>query len=129
MSTAISRLRASLMVGLSVTFLGLMAVTSVAHADQLKQTMNDMKRAYRGAINSSSMAEFQQNAVRLQSAADAASRLSLGDNPTTYRQGMDELRQEIDIMNAAIKSNDLAAAKESLKRINSTRKHYHDLLG
>ena len=31
-------------------------------------------------------------------------------------------------MNLAIKANDLAAAKEALRSINTSKKHYHNLL-
>jgi soluble cytochrome b562 len=41
---------------------------------------------------------------------------------------MQTLREELTEVDRAIQANDLNAAKQALRRINSTRKHYHDLL-
>lgn len=121
--------RSRLMVGVCAAFLGLMAVNVPAQASELKQTMREMKSAMKGAMKSSTIDEFAKYAAQLQTSSNHAGSLNFSDNPGVYRQGMDELRQEIVRMNEAIKANDLATAKEALRKIDSTRKHYHKELG
>ena len=41
---------------------------------------------------------------------------------------MQALRQELAEVDQAIHANDMNAAKQALRRINDTKKHYHDLL-
>ncbi|WP_077187975.1 cytochrome b562 [Burkholderia cenocepacia] len=67
--------------------------------------------------------------TRLESDAQQASHQSYRDDQPTYDEGMRILRDELTEVDRAIQANDLAAAKQALRRINGTRKRYHDLLG
>lgn len=104
------------------------SVCSPAQAGEVKNVMKDMKVAMKGALNSSTMPEFTQYANRLQADAAKASKLKYNSDPETYHKGMQELQQELNVMNQAVRANDLKAAKAALQKVNASKKHYHDLL-
>ena len=56
---------------------------------------------------------------------DAAGALTVLDREFIHLTGARELTE----VDRAIAANDLPAAKQALRRINDTKKHYHDLLG
>ena len=106
----------------------LFAAAPVAHASQIKTLMRDMKASMRGAMASSTMPQFSQYLTRLENDVAQASRQPYRDDPATYREGMQTLQREFVPVDEAVRANDLAGAKQALKKINATRKHYHDLL-
>jgi soluble cytochrome b562 len=87
-----------------------------------------MKVAMKGAMKSSTMAEFSQYANRLQADATKASKLQYKSDPETYHKGMLELQQELSVVHKAVLANDLKAAIAALQKVNASKKHYHDLL-
>lgn len=111
-----------------IVMCALLATIQTAQANPIKQSMNEMKLAYNGAMNSTSIQEFARYAAQLQASASKASHLTYSSDPGTYQKGMQELQREIDLMNMAIKANDLIAAKKDLQNINQAKKHYHHLL-
>lgn len=104
------------------------AFCSPVQAGEVKNVMKDMKVAMKGAMNSTSIAEFSQYVNRLQSDATKAGKLQYNSDPETYHKGMQELQQELNVVNQAVHANDLNAAKAALQKINVSKKHYHDLL-
>jgi soluble cytochrome b562 len=116
---------------LAMALMALMTASPVvqAQSSDIKQTMNEMKRAFNGAMNSSSIEEFSRYAAQLQTSVSAASTMHYTDDPATYRQGMQELQQNLDRMNQAVRAKDLPAAKNALRQMNLVKKHYHDLIG
>jgi len=107
----------------------LLAAAPLAHAGEIKMLMKDMKRAMQGAMASTTMPELSGYVTRLESDAQQASRQPYRSDQPTYDEGMKALRQELAEVDQAIHANDMNAAKQALRRINDTKKHYHDLLG
>jgi soluble cytochrome b562 len=107
----------------------LLAAAPVAHAGEIKMLMKDMKLAMRGAMASTTMPELSGYVTRLERDTQQASRQPYRSDQPTYDEGMQALRQELAEVNQAIHANDMNAAKQALRRINDTKKHYHDLLG
>lgn len=99
-----------------------------AHAGEIKVVMKDMKRAMQGAMASTSMPELSRYVAQLEKDAEQASRQPYRDDQATYDEGMQKLKQQLAATDEAIRANDMAAAKQALRNINATRKHYHDLL-
>lgn len=106
----------------------LCAAAPIAHASQIKTLMRDMKASMRGAMASSTMPQFSQYLTRLENDVAQASRQPYRDDPSTYREGMQTLQRQFTPVDEAVRANDLPAAKNALRKINATRKHYHDLL-
>lgn len=104
-------------------------VTTQAHANEVKNVMKDMKAAMRGAMNSTSIAEFSTYATRLQNDAIMADKMQYHRNQAIYHKGLLQMQTEMDAVNQAVRANDLNAAKSALQKINSTKKQYHHLLG
>ncbi|ALV61658.1 MULTISPECIES: cytochrome b562 [Burkholderia cepacia complex] len=115
---------------LCATFSVLLALAAPpVHAGEIKILMRDMKHAMQGAMSSRTIPELSGYVTRLESDAQQASHQSYRDDQPTYDEGMRILRDELTEVDRAIQANDLAAAKQALRRINGTRKRYHDLLG
>ncbi|TAM45201.1 MAG: cytochrome B562 [Burkholderiaceae bacterium] len=91
--------------------------------------MKDMKRAMQGAMASTTMQALSNYVVRLERDVKQASYQPYRDDQPTYSEGMQTLQRELAQVDQAIRANDMATAKRTLRRINGTRKHYHDLLG
>jgi len=100
-----------------------------ACAGEIKTLMKDMKQAMQGAMNSRTIPEMSGYMTRLESDVQQASRQPYRDDQATYDEGMRTLRDELTDVDRAIQANDLPAAKTALRRINGTKKHFHDLLG
>lgn len=107
----------------------LLAISPFSQAGEIKILMKDMKLAMQGALASTSMPEFSSYVVRLERDVEQASQQSYRDDQPTYDEGMQKLRQELVEVDRAVRANDMTAAKTTLRQINGTRKHYHDLLG
>ena len=106
----------------------LLAAAPLAHAGEIKMLMKDMKRAMQGAMASTTMPALSGYVARLESDTQQASRQPYRSDQPTYDEGMQALRQELAEVDQAIHANDMNAAKQALRRINDTKKHYHDLL-
>ncbi|RZF31241.1 cytochrome B562 [Paraburkholderia sp. UYCP14C] len=106
----------------------LLAAAPLAHAGEIKILMKDMKQAMQGAMVSTTMPELSGYVTRLEDDAQRASHLPYRGDQPTYDEGIQALREELTEVDRAIQANDLNAAKQALRRINGTRKHYHDLL-
>ncbi|HDR9483044.1 TPA: cytochrome B562 [Burkholderia aenigmatica] len=100
-----------------------------ACAGEIKTLMRDMKHTMQGAVNSRTIPEMKGYVTRLESDAQQASRQRYRNDQSTYDEGMRTLQGELADVDRAIEANDLSAAKQALRRINGTKKHYHDLLG
>lgn len=106
----------------------LLAVSPFAQAGEIKALMKDMKLAMRGAMASTTMPQLSGYVARLEHDVDLASRQSYRDDQPTYDEGMQTLRRELNEVDQAIQANDMTAAKGGLRKIDASRKHYHDLL-
>lgn len=106
----------------------LFLAASAARAGEIKTLMRDMKSAMRGAMGSSTMAQFSGYVARLEGDVTLASRQPYRSDPATYREGMQALQREFGPVDEAIRANDLAGAKKQLAKIDRTKRHYHDLL-
>lgn len=106
----------------------LLAAAPLAHAGEIKTLMRDMNQAMKGAMASTTMPQLSSYVNRLESDARQASRQRYSDDQATYDEGMKALGQELAEVDRAIEANDMAAAKRGLRRIISTRNHYHNLL-
>ncbi|AOI61622.1 MULTISPECIES: cytochrome b562 [Burkholderia cepacia complex] len=111
--------------------LGLLLAVAAAPAcaSEIKTLMRDMKHAMQGAMDSRTIPEMKGYVTRLESDAQQASRQRYRNDQPTYDEGMRTLRDELADVDRAIQANDLSAAKQALRRINGSKKHYHDLLG
>lgn len=115
-------------VATSLLCMSLVIGAQLAHASEIKPVMKDMKRAMQGALASSTMPELSGYVVRLESDADRASDQPYRSDQATYDEGMRTLKEELAAVDQAVHANDMDGAKQALRKINSTRKHYHDLL-
>lgn len=113
------------------TTLGLLLSLAAASAcaGEIKTLMTDMKHAMRGAMESRTIPEMKGYVTRLESDAQLASRQRYRDDQPTYDEGMRTLRDELVAVDRAIEADDLSAAKQALRRIDDSKKRYHDLLG
>lgn len=100
-----------------------------ACAGEIKTLMRDMKRAMQGAMDSRTIPEMKGYVARLENDAQQASRQRYRNDQPTYDEGMRTLHDELTEVDRAIQANDLSAAKQALRRISGSKKHYHDLLG
>ncbi|AOI67538.1 cytochrome B562 [Burkholderia territorii] len=107
----------------------LAVAASPACASEIKTLMRDMRHAMQGAMDSRTIPEMKGYVTRLESDAQQASRQRYRNDQPTYDEGMRTLRDELADVDRAIQANDLSAAKQALRRINGSKKHYHDLLG
>ncbi|HDR9510445.1 cytochrome B562 [Burkholderia cepacia] len=100
-----------------------------ACAGEIKTLMRDMKHAMQGAMDSRSIPEMKGYVARLENDAQQASRQRYRNDQPTYDEGMRTLHDELTEVDRAIQANDLSAAKQALRRISGSKRHYHDLLG
>ncbi|QTD93020.1 cytochrome b562 [Burkholderia anthina] len=100
-----------------------------ACAGEIKTLMRDMKHAMQGAMNSRTIPEMKGYVTRLENDAQQAGRQRYRNDQSTYDEGMRTLRDELTVVDRAVAANDLPGAKQALRRINGSKKHYHDLLG
>ncbi|WP_027820839.1 cytochrome b562 [Paraburkholderia bannensis] len=107
----------------------LLAVSSFAQAGEIKMLMRDMKLAMQGAMASTTMPALSSYVARLERDVEQVSHQPYRDDQPTYDEGMQALRRELVDVDQAIRANDMTTAKNALRRIDGTRKHYHDLLG
>ena len=107
----------------------LLAVSSVAQAGEIKMLMKDMKLAMQGAMASTTMPALSSYVARLERDVEQVSHQAYRDDQPTYDEGMQALRGELAEVDQAIRANDMTTAKNALRRIDGTRKHYHALLG
>lgn len=112
----------------ATAMLALFSAAPMVQAGQVKSLMKDMKQEMQSALNSNSMPEFSQHFAQLKSDAQQASKQSYRSDQATYDEGMAQLEKELAVVEQDIQANNLQGAKESLKSINKTKKHYHDLL-
>lgn len=91
--------------------------------------MRDMKLAMQGAMASTTMPALSSYVARLERDVEQVSHQPYRDDQPTYDEGMQALRRELVEVDQAIRANDMTTAKNALRRIDGTRKHYHDLLG
>jgi soluble cytochrome b562 len=100
--------------------------------DQTELLMKKMKKAYRAAQNSDNLAELGSAATTLTQLANQASQLDYGlnmDEKTKYKDGMQQLKTDLQQLNAAIAAKDFARAKQLVdQQINATRKQSHKAL-
>ena len=121
-----------IMSALCLGALGAGLMSAPAYAGGLKQTMKEMRQAYRGAIGSSSMAELAQYTAIMKDRSMAASRMTMDRSSTDqamYRQGMQHLQSGFGELDQAISSGNLDNAKAILKKLNNLGKDYHNRLG
>lgn len=121
-----------IMSALCLGALGAGLMSTPTYAGGLKQTMKEMRQAYRGAIDSSSMAELAQYATTMKDRSMAASQMSMDGSSTDqamYRQGMQQLRSGFVELDQAISLGNLDSAKAILKKLNNLGKDYHNRLG
>ena len=107
----------------------LLAVSSFAQAGEIKILMKDMKLAMQGAMASTTMPALSSYVGRLERDVEQASHQPYQDDQPTYDEGMQTLRRELVEVDQAIRANDMATARNALRKIDATRKHYHGLLG
>ncbi|WP_028534306.1 cytochrome b562 [Paludibacterium yongneupense] len=128
MSTGAVVLKRRFIIASCVFGLGMAALSPTVLGNEVKQVMKDMRREYNAAMASTTIAEFGKNMASLHASVGSASHINFSSDPATYQQGMQELEQGLARVDLALKANDLAAAKNALRQMNSTKKHYHDLL-
>lgn len=113
--------------------LGVALMPALALADSpVEPAMKHMQRAYKQAMRSTDVAQFQSAMVTLHQYADAAAQLQYGrtaDVRGTYKDGIHELQTDLADVDAALAKNDLIAAKEILRtQVATTKKMYHKSL-
>jgi len=113
----------------AIVLLALLSAAPMVQAGPVKSLMKNMKQEVQSALNSNSMPEFSQHFTLLKSDVQQASKQSYRSDQATYNEGIAQLEKELAVVEQNIQANNLQGAKDSLKSINKTKKHYHDLLG
>jgi soluble cytochrome b562 len=117
---------------LCLMLIGVAWVQSPVYAGEIKRTMKQMNQAFKGAMNSSSIAEMAPFVASLKEQGLAAARMSLSGSASEqsdYRQGMQQMQNNFIELDRAIASGNLDAAKNILQNIKNTEKVYHRKLG
>ncbi len=109
-------------------YITLLIGTPLAHASEIKVLMKDMKHSMRGAMASKTIPELSGYVTRLERDVQQASRQNYRSDQATYNEGMQTLGRELTAVDQEIHANNLTAAKQALRKINDSGKHYHHLL-
>ena len=113
---------------IAVLCMCLWSASPVWAGSSIKQDMKDMKAAYSAAMESTTVPEFSGHFNTLKASARMAGASPYSPDQMTYDKGMRELQGYFVQIDAALKANDLGAAKKGLGEINQARRHYHQLL-
>lgn len=116
---------------ISASFIGLTLISSPAHADEIKQTMMQMKKEYRNAMQSTTTNDMAQHVALLKSHASKAAHLThdgSANEQATYRQGIQELLASYNELEMTLQAGNLDQAKTMLEKIKDIQKNYHKKL-
>lgn len=97
----------------------------------MKSSMQGMGAAYKAAMESTNMAQFNTQAALFQYSLSNASKNSYNGTAAEqemYRQGMMEMKVGMALLSAAIVSNDLTKSKAALSNFALVRNKYHAVL-
>ena len=134
-STRIQSFKKSIAIGLSMTAFGLTACTTPSYTGTptvgVKSAMQGMGAAFKAAMESKTMAQFNTQAAlfhyNVMNANNSTYNGTL-DEQALYRQGMMEMKIGLAELNAAILKNDLVRSKAALSSLLVIRGKYHPLL-
>lgn len=104
---------------------------SNAPAVSIKSSMQGMGAAFKAAMDSTSMSQFNTQAALFQynlMNANNSTYNGTAEEQALYRQGMMEMKIGLAELNAAIVSNDLTRSKAALSSLLLIRGKYHPLL-
>ena len=134
-STRIQTFKKSITVGLSMVDLSLTACTTPTYTNtpavSIKTSMQNMGMAFKAAMESTTMAQFNTQAALFQYNLMNANNSTYNgtlEEQALYRQGMMEMKIGLAELNAAIVKNDLARSKAALSSLLVIRGKYHPLL-
>lgn len=134
-STRIQTFKKSITVGLSMVALSLTACTTPTYTNtpavSIKTSMQNMGMAFKAAMESTTMAQFNTQAALFQYNLMNANNSTYNgtlEEQALYRQGMMEMKIGLAELNAAIVKNDLARSKAALSSLLVIRGKYHPLL-
>lgn len=97
----------------------------------LAENMQQMKTAYRAALRSSNIADFNVHYQHLKQLTLQSSRQAYSTSRAEqqlYQQGFVQLQQDYQAIEQAIARQDLTAAKAALEKVRQTEKQYHQKL-
>ena len=134
-SARIQTFKKSIVVGLSMAALGLAACTTSTYTNapavSIKTSMQGMGSAFKAAMESTTMAQFNTQAALFQYNLMNANNSTYNgtlEEQALYRQGMMEMKIGLVELNAAIAKNDLVRSKAALSALLVIRGKYHPLL-
>jgi soluble cytochrome b562 len=99
-----------------------------AAANEVKNTMKEMKNSFNAALSSNNMSDFIKYESAFITQLNHASTLAYSPDQKTYQQGIKTLQAEMEPVNKEILANNLPAAKNALSKLVPTKKRYHNLL-
>lgn len=106
-------------------------ITQTVQANEIEQIMLQMKKEYRSATKSTTVAEMAQHILLLKNCANRAINLKYDgptDEQTIYRQGMQDLINSYNKLELMLTTGNLDQAKIMLEAIKNIQKEYHQKL-
>lgn len=104
-------------------------LVACAKPDPLHDSMESMGDAFKAMREANDLAEIQTQWSAFKEALAVAEAQTMGpDEQPDFEQGMKELGELTQVVDAALASGQIDAVKEALKRMGEVRKEYHDKL-
>ncbi|MDW6005341.1 cytochrome b562 [Vibrio mangrovi] len=98
----------------------------LAHADGLKSSMKQMKKAFRDAAESSNVEEMKGAMTRLDQIVGSLDQGEYdGDQAAVYKEGIQKLSVAIAQVESQLDQGNLQGAKDELKKVDGLRSEYH----
>lgn len=103
-----------------------MALNLTAAEVDLEKTMKEMAFQYKQAHAATSLVQITPHLVSLKSLTSTALTANFpADKAEQFRQGLEKVLQELTAAEQAVQAQDLVAAKQHLKTVDTLRKQYH----
>ncbi|WP_114974922.1 cytochrome b562 [Vibrio cholerae] len=105
----------------------LLATPVFAAGQDLKSIMQEMKLAFKQAVEAPTVEAMQDPISTLESLVEQAKRKSYpAEKEATYQEGFNKLDITLGQVEAHLQAGELEAAKASLKTVDDLRVEYHD---
>ncbi|WPC75439.1 cytochrome b562 [Vibrio porteresiae] len=114
------------MIRAMTAFLIGMTMAASVWADDLEQTMKQMKSAFRDAAQAQSVDTMKAAVMDLSTLVAQAKHDEYdGKNLAAYHEGLQELSQALDTVKGDLDKGQLDQAKADLRKVDDLRKEYH----
>jgi len=101
-------------------------VAAVAASTDVEATMKAMALAYKMAMAASDVPQMQPHIRELQQLVTSVQLHQFSaDKQAKFQQGLTEVQQQLDLVQASLTANDLPQARQQLKQVDVLKKQYH----